>query len=146
MPVSVFGAHWFVWCPSACSVQIGMFCAVGEFGAGLGCVSDSGAGVLLEQRAGWARSSRGTRPSLPRGLFAHNMWHITELSPAQGRRPEHRPGIGACSPASSSASSSFSSSMSIVPSEVTQEVPLIHFLISRREDFAVKGPQSARGP
>lgn len=57
-----------------------------------------------------------------------------ELSPAQGRRPAHRPGVGTYSPASSS----FCSSMSIVPSELTQEVPLIHFLISGGEVFQLK--------
>ena len=70
--IGVFNAGQRVQCPLVCLVPIGMFCVVGVFGAGLGCVSDSGAGVLPEQRAGWVRSSRRTHPSLPRGLVAHN--------------------------------------------------------------------------
>lgn len=92
MPISVFGAHWFVWCPLACSVQIGMFCAVGVFGAGLGCVSDSG--WRSAETEGWVgKEFGGTRPALPRGLFAHNTRAPHGAQPCTGG-PAYCPCVG----------------------------------------------------
>lgn len=54
----------------------------------------------------------------------------------------HRPCVGTCSPASSS----FCSSMSIAPSEVTQEVPLIHSLIKGEKVLQLKALSLHRVP